>query len=219
MYALGSNSIDSVKLVPGLFISDITTARSPETLAKHGIGHILSAVGQLEFPSHSDTAIDLGIQTLHLDIEDNPYEDLLMSLDGLCAWLDNALRTRKRTGVLVHCIQGISRSGAVVVAYLMRAHKIGFYDALHIAQRSRPLIRPNSGFSDQLQLWEQLGYTIFEEASQGDEQDGAPRVKQQYKDWKTNRGLLLSKEAEARQEQTRKAMEGLFMKFRRPMAE
>lgn len=176
--------------------------------------------GQRKFPDGADVAKALGIRVLHLDIEDNPYEDLLMSLDGLCAWLEDALETENgRAGVLVHCIQGVSRSGAVVIAYLMRARMIGFYDALHVAQQSRPLINPNSGFSDQLRLWEQLGCTIFEEMGQDDEQDGAPRVKQQYKDWKANRGLLLSKQEEAKQEHTRKTMVDLFMQSRRPKTE
>ncbi|KAH7319865.1 protein-tyrosine phosphatase-like protein [Stachybotrys elegans] len=215
MYALGSSTINAIDSVPGLFISDIATTRSPETLAKHGISHILSVTGRLEFPVSPDVTQAMGIQVLHLDIEDNPYEDLLMSLDGLCAWLDNALKaSRGRSGVLVHCIQGISRSGAVVIAYMMRAHNIGFYDALHMAQRSRSVIHPNSGFSDQLRLWEQLGYTIFEEMGQHDGQDGTPRVKQQCVDWKASRGILLSKEAEARQEHTRKAMLDLFIHFR-----
>ena len=177
-------------------------------------------MGKLEFPNDPGVNKALDIQFLHLDIEDNPYEDLLMSLDGLCAWLEDALRTSKgQAGVLVHCIQGISRSGAVVIAYLMRAHNIGFYEALHVAQRSRPLIHPNSGFSEQLRLWEQLGYTIFEETSRDDGQGGVPKVKQQYKDWKANRGVLLSKEAELKQEHIRKTMVDVFMQFRRPKGE
>jgi protein-tyrosine phosphatase len=46
--------------------------------------------------------------------------------------------------------QGKSRSGAVIVAYLMALHKIGFEEALQMAQRARALIEPNGNFAAQL---------------------------------------------------------------------
>jgi predicted protein tyrosine phosphatase len=84
-----------------------TATRSPETLRTHGITHVLSLTTGQDLPRFG---VELRIKHLHLDIEDNPYEDLLMFLDGTCAWIDNALCSAsvQGTGVLVHCLQGIS---------------------------------------------------------------------------------------------------------------
>jgi protein-tyrosine phosphatase len=54
----------------------------------------------------------------HLDIDDDPLEDLLVHLKETCDWIEASLGPEtERVGVLVHCTQGISRSGAIVVAY------------------------------------------------------------------------------------------------------
>ena len=56
--------------------------------------------------------------------------------------------------VLVHCMQGVSRSSTVVVAYLMRHRGMTFDTALALAQKKRPRVRPNAGFLSQLQRYE-----------------------------------------------------------------
>ena len=62
----------------------------------------------------------------YIDIDDDPTEDILCHLNEACEWIDKALEgkeaeddggERRDVGVLVHCVQGISRSGSIVVAY------------------------------------------------------------------------------------------------------
>lgn len=194
-------------------MSSITATNSPDTLRKHGITHVLSLTNQQDLPQF---AKELGIQQLHLDIEDNPYEDLLMSLDGICAWIDNALSLAKDrgTGVLVHCLQGVSRSGAVIIAYLMRTRSISYEAAFDLARKSRAVIIPNSGFADQLQVWQQMGYTIYKNGSEGSGQNNALKTTQQYEDWRANRGILMSRAQEAKQQETRKRMADIAARFR-----
>lgn len=48
--------------------------------------------------------------------------------------------------VLVHCVQGISRSATVVVAYLMWHKRISLNRALEHVKRCRPVVNPNPGF-------------------------------------------------------------------------
>jgi dual specificity phosphatase 12 len=140
-----------------------------------------------------------------LDIEDNPYQDLLMSLDGACAWIDPVLEPagEPKCGVLVHCVQGISRSGAVIIAYMMRKRKMSYETALDLARQYRAVIVPNSGFADQLRLWQHMSYTIYENASQN---DGTLKPKQQYEDWRANRGILISRAQEVKQREIQDKM-------------
>ena len=61
-----------------------------------------------------------------------------------------------RGGILVHCTLGISRSSAIVIAYIMMHSKITVSMACKIVQRARPWIRPNDGFLYQLYHLEYL---------------------------------------------------------------
>lgn len=51
-----------------------------------------------------------------------------------------------RYNVFVHCQKGISRSGSVVVGFVMDVHKIGFDKALRFVKSKRPYVAPNQGF-------------------------------------------------------------------------
>lgn len=176
-----------------------------------------------------------------------------MSLEGVCAWIDNALGTlqvqnlesmSERTAgedqlanieaetpqngglieeqatsaqpqarVLVHCIQGISRSGAVIVAHLMRAKSLDYPSALDLARKSRSIITPNSGFGDQLRLWKEMDYTIYTKGIEKDSAGVMRTTKPQYEQWRANRGILLSKGEEAKQQVMRKTMAAMAAQF------
>jgi hypothetical protein len=52
--------------------------------------------------------------------------------------------------VYVHCMNGVSRSGLVVTAYLMRRERWSRDQALEFVRNRRPGVRPNSAFIDLL---------------------------------------------------------------------
>jgi hypothetical protein len=58
--------------------------------------------------------------------------------------------------VFVHCRNGVSRSGMVIVAYLMWEHGWTRDDALKFAREKRPIVRPNIAFMDRLADWEKV---------------------------------------------------------------
>jgi len=57
--------------------------------------------------------------------------------------------------VLVHCAAGVSRSGAIVTAYVMHHKKIPFEQALAFVKSSRPIVEPNSAFKSQLKKYQE----------------------------------------------------------------
>ena len=63
-----------------------------------------------------------GIEYLHIDVDDSPLESLRPHFDSTKEFITK----KKETNVLVHCISGISRSGAVVIAYMMRTQGLTF---------------------------------------------------------------------------------------------
>lgn len=63
---------------------------------------------------------------------------------------------RLRVGTDTSLAQGVSRSGALGIAYVMWADDCTFDKAYHKARSHRPTISPNPGFICQLLEWEQL---------------------------------------------------------------
>ena len=75
------------------------------------------------------------------------------------AWLRRMVEfvdAQRRAGltVYVHCLGGISRSGMVVVAYLMFKNKWTRDEALTFVRTKRDVVRPNPAFMELLLEWE-----------------------------------------------------------------
>ncbi len=76
------------------------------------------------------------------------------------AWLRRVvefIKTQRQAGrtVYVHCHNGVSRSGMVSTAYLMREHNWTRDEALAFVRSKRPGVRPNPAFMPLLTEWEQ----------------------------------------------------------------
>ncbi|KAI9374234.1 protein-tyrosine phosphatase-like protein [Aspergillus egyptiacus] len=191
--------------IPGLYISDRFSARSKALLASHGITHILSVTRWEDGPltlSSSEPQIEHRIIRKQVDLDDDPTEDILWRLNEMLDWIQNALasspavstqsdteaglttQTLVQGRVLVHCVQGISRSGAVIVAYLMRALCLPYTKALSLARESRPLINPNIGFEYQLRIWEGCGFEAYFWDRERDSGRRVLRLKPSYQSFK-----------------------------------
>ncbi len=92
-----------------------------------------------------------GVEYLSLDIDDSPSEDIKAHFDAVIAFIEK----NKETNVLVHCVSGISRSGACVIAYVMKARRLSFDQALELVRSRRGVVHPNSGFQTQLRLYQE----------------------------------------------------------------
>ncbi|KAF8914162.1 protein-tyrosine phosphatase-like protein [Gymnopilus junonius] len=135
-----------------LFLGNIMAAKSTRSLTENRITHILSVCSD-PIPAEAPEA---GIVHKRIAVEDVDYADLLIHLPSACQFIDQALRSGGV--VLVHCVQGISRSAAVVAAYLMWSRRIPVAQALDIVRSARDHIWPNPGFHEQLVLFELCQY-------------------------------------------------------------
>lgn len=86
-------------------------ARSTRSLAENKITHILSVCTD-PIPAEVPEA---GIRHKRIAVEDVDYADLLIHLPAACDFIEQALNSGGV--VLVHCVQGLSRSATVVAAY------------------------------------------------------------------------------------------------------
>lgn len=92
-----------------------------------------------------------------------------MKISGTtCDIIEAALQSNNGTGkILVHCSAGISRSPAVVAAYLMKHHDMSLRTALGQIVRARPQASPNPGFLQELKELElELRGTLSLEADE-----------------------------------------------------
>ncbi|KAH9482170.1 Dual specificity protein phosphatase 22-A [Psilocybe cubensis] len=132
-----------------LYVGNLSAALSVEQRKKHGITHILSVCP--EYPTTGATQ-----DHLNISIEDSEYADLLIHLPETCRFIDDALRKGGR--VLVHCVMGISRSPAVVAAYLMKTRGYLAPEAITFVRQRRPQVHLNYGFAVQLDTFRKCGF-------------------------------------------------------------
>jgi dual specificity phosphatase 12 len=82
---------------------------------------------------------ELNIKHEFLLLEDNAQTDLLSILDEAYTFINDALKPNEEGKVegkvLVHCLQGISRSGAVIMGYVMKELNLGYDEALELVRK------------------------------------------------------------------------------------
>ena len=140
----GRSAIQEV--AEGVCITNFFGAKKLDLLTSQGITHVLICAAELReaFP-HAFQYLKL------MDFTDNTGTDLLRQLEVALPWIDRVVQAGGR--VLLHCAAGSSRSGAVMVAYLMHAQKMPLAKALEFARQARPIIKPNPGILEQLEIW------------------------------------------------------------------
>ncbi|KAF8876713.1 protein-tyrosine phosphatase-like protein [Mucidula mucida] len=133
-----------------LFIGSLSAVYETEQLRENHITHLVQVLDVPWLPlSEKD-----GFECYRIDLLDQPSEDLRPHLEAVCSYIDDALQGGG--SVLVHCQQGVSRSAAVVIAYLIRNGGMSFDGALALVKHERACIKPNSGFVQALKEWEGL---------------------------------------------------------------
>lgn len=93
---------------------------------------------------------------------------------------------RSNNVILVHCDWGVLRSSTIVIAYLMRKHRMSLSDALAMVKGKRR-VRPNLNFIMQLEVWQDTGYEIYE-----DVETKTPKL--QYKEFLEKRAKRLKEQ-------------------------
>jgi len=138
------------EIMKGLYLGDIHSAANLEELQKRGITHILSLIiHQAPFPDKFKYMILDTFDTSEHNMIDHFKETNDFIADG-----------RTQGGILVHCQRGISRSSCTVIAYMMANKGYTFYDAADYVCEKRPVVCPNLGFIKQLQLYEEMKFTL-----------------------------------------------------------
>ena len=136
------------KILPFLFLGGQEVTTEKAMMKSLNISHIVSLC------SESRPHFPEDFVYLNLGIADSPQANILKVLEPSF----EAINAAKNAGgcCLVHCQVGMSRSSAVVLAYLLKhAETPTLFDAFARIKKLRPVTAPNIGFMEQLVDYEQ----------------------------------------------------------------
>ncbi|XP_024292555.1 serine/threonine/tyrosine-interacting protein isoform X1 [Oncorhynchus tshawytscha] len=154
------------EILPGLFLGPYSAAMKSKlsVLERQGITHMVCVRQDIE-ANFIKPNFPHKFRYLVLDIADNPVENIIRYFPmttivpvpkntKIKEFIDDCLASGGK--VLVHGNAGISRSAALVIAYLMETFGIKYRDAFSHVQERRFCINPNVGFVHQLQEYEAI---------------------------------------------------------------
>ena len=86
------------------------------------------------------------------DIADDARALLLPRLPTVITFIEEALE--RGLGVLVYCTDGVSRSAAIVIAYLMYSKRKTYSEAYSFVKLKRSVAKPSFSLARQLMIFE-----------------------------------------------------------------
>ena len=131
--------MDCQQIVPRIYLGSAKASKDQEGLQTIGITHIVNISGKQYFPG--------AIEYFRFYMKDGKGsgEILLKNIDDTISFITSAL-SNKKSKILVHCQAGMSRSPAIILAYLILEHKMTLKEAFTHTKSIRPAIRPNVEF-------------------------------------------------------------------------
>ncbi|XP_035527141.1 dual specificity protein phosphatase 18 [Morone saxatilis] len=136
------------QITPSLFLSGADGPLNAALVSQKGITLIVNATINHACPAYP------GVECVRVPVSDLPSARLGDHFDRVA----ERIHGNRAGGTLVHCAAGMSRSPALVMAYLMRYRGVTLRQAHHWVQESRPYVRLNAGFWDQLLQYERRLY-------------------------------------------------------------
>lgn len=128
----------AVEIVPHVFLGSQDCVMDKEYLYRLGIKKILCVAPMIEplFPEE--------FEYITIPLLDLPTYNLGENIHACIECIHTAVSTNEN--VLCHCNAGISRSPAVIIAYLIKYMDMTFSDAYNQVLKKRPKAHPNGGF-------------------------------------------------------------------------
>ncbi|XP_056332098.1 uncharacterized protein LOC130243825 [Danio aesculapii] len=139
---------------PNVFIGNVKTARDPARLEEMNITHLLNAAPELEDETSKNiwekVYKDMNITSHRLAAADDGWFDVTKHFFPAADFIHKAL-SKAQNKVLVCCLQGVSRSATLFLAYLMIHCKKTPEDSIDLVTQKR-FIRPNGDFLRKLTI-------------------------------------------------------------------
>lgn len=132
------------QITRNMYVGNAQDAQNLELLKALKIKCIINVTS-----SHPQTR---GFKNLVIRVSDEASSDIARYFDETNSFIDTA--AKRDWNVLVHCIQGVSRSCSVALAYLVGVKNMYLYSAMEWLRLRRIQCNPNCGFLLQLAKYE-----------------------------------------------------------------
>ena len=140
------NTVPLTQVLPGLFVGTVEDSFDRFILAKEKVTHILNVASELDI----NERVDLVYKKIALD-DDSYDDDIRDILPESLKFIDSAL---KNNGIIiVHCLEGKSRSICVILAYMILFCNVGFTESLEYLKQIRPIIDIFPQYLEQTRLF------------------------------------------------------------------
>lgn len=143
------------EIIPNLYLGPYSSAcRSQlDVLQSTGITHIICIRHPVEVNRVKPNFPDL-FSYLVLDVRDDQDEQIMKFFPVIKDFIHGCMTNNGK--VLIHGNGGISRSAALVIAYLMETYGLTYTRAYNYVQQKRFCINPNEAFVRQLMEYEPI---------------------------------------------------------------
>ncbi|XP_015913213.1 dual specificity protein phosphatase 7 [Parasteatoda tepidariorum] len=138
-----------VEILPNLYLGNASDSSDWSALEKYGIHYVLNVTPNLP---NTFEKTGSGMKYMQIPIQDHWSQNLSTFFPQAIKFIDEA--RKRKLGVLVHCLAGISRSVTITLAYLMHELNIPLNEAYDFVQRRKANISPNLNFLGQLKDFE-----------------------------------------------------------------
>ncbi|CAM9914628.1 unnamed protein product [Scytosiphon promiscuus] len=132
-----------------LYVSGEDAAKQQGLVGSKGITHIINCAGP-QCPNYLEYTGRFNF--LRLNFYDHRTEDCAWFMYKAFDFIKAAEQQRGR--VLVHCVQGVSRSCTLAIAWLMLTEGVDYDEAYLRVRHGRPICAPNTGFICSLLEWQ-----------------------------------------------------------------
>ncbi|XP_067466064.1 dual specificity protein phosphatase 13A-like [Thunnus thynnus] len=132
---------------PNLYLGDMFMSHDKLGLWQLGVTHVLNAAHGKLCCKGSDDFYGTTVKYYGVPANDLPTFDLSPFFYPAAEFIQQALTSGGK--VFVHCAVGVSRSAALVLAYLMIHHHLSLLSSIRCVQQKR-WVFPNRGFLRQL---------------------------------------------------------------------
>jgi hypothetical protein len=138
-----------IKIIDGLYLGCSNTANDTKSLERLGIAAILNVAKECPI----DGAHDLRSMS-KIKFDWTHDEDLCNTIDKAIEIISHC--QRHKVPILVHCLQGVSRSAALIIGYVMKSKQLNCMEAYAFVKHRAPQISPNVSLMAHLHQCEKL---------------------------------------------------------------
>ena len=132
------------EILPNIYVGNHASALSKKFLISNNITYILNCgINLLNLFEKENN-----YKYLKIPLYDFEYQDLEDYVNKTNKFIEEG--SSKGNKILIHCGEGVSRSVAICLMYMIIVQKYTFSEALKIMNQKRPCSKPNKGFIRQL---------------------------------------------------------------------